>query len=59
MTKHVNKFCTPLQQLAAAGAPLSDEDAIHAFNESVPSKYPTFVNSLKRQPTLTLLFFIS
>lgn len=53
MIKHIHTFRSLLDQLLAAGSPMSDEDSVLALMRSMPQSYRTFLISIRGQ-TLTL-----
>ena len=56
MIKHLHTFRTLLDQLSAAGSPMSDEDNVLALMRSMPSSYRKFLISIRGQ-TLALQVF--
>ena len=54
VTKHVHLFRSYLENLAATGCPIADEEAILALMRSLPPSYRIFISSLRRQPSITL-----
>ena len=59
VTKHVHLFRSHLENLAAAGCPVGDEEAILALMRSLPPSYRIFISSLRRQPGITLQSLIT
>jgi hypothetical protein len=59
VTKHIHLFRFHLGQLAAAGCPIADEEAILALMGSLPPSYRVFISSLRRQPDITLQYLIT
>ena len=58
MIKHIHTFRSLLDQLSAAGSPMSNEDAVLALMRSMPSSYRNFLISIRGQ-TLTLQVLIT
>ena len=48
MVRHIHTFRSLCEQLAAAGAALSDEDAVLHLMRSMPSSYRNFISSMRR-----------
>ncbi len=54
VTKHIHKFRSLLQQLAATGATVQGTQAVLSLMRSMPTSYRLFISSFQRQPNLTL-----
>lgn len=59
VVKHVHTFKAHLEQLLAAGCPMSDDETIFTLIRSLPPIYRTFVSSLRRHSGVTLQSLIT
>jgi len=52
--KHVQTFCSILEQLASIGSFVDEEDAILSLMKSMPSGYKPYLTTLRKQQGLSL-----
>jgi len=59
VTKHIHIFMSLLEELFATASLVTHEDDVFSLMRHMPINYRTFINSLRRQPNLTLQSLIT
>jgi hypothetical protein len=57
--KHIQSFWSLLEQLSIVGVLVTNDDVVLSLMWSMPLSYKTFTTSMRRQPNITLQFFIT